>query len=129
MSTTPSRERDELLTGVRALTNAVNALDTTLKNDYPKRAEVRRGLIQLALLTVAGLVGSSFVTVAVISGCFLSPKVSQEGNPAVACQILPGYSESVRRNHLLLKQFNQLLVDIEQNRKDIARLERKVGVK
>lgn len=129
MNATPSNPMEsELLQSVRGLTAAVNALDATLKDEYPKRAEVRRGLMQLALLTIAGLVGSSLVTISVISGCFLNPRVN-EGHPVVACRILPGYTESVARNQKLLQQFNKLLVQIEENRRQIKRLNREAGIK
>lgn len=126
-------ERD-LLTAVERLTTVVNNLDTTLRNDYPKRVEVERRFttkkatrarVKVLVATIAGsVIASIFVTTGTISTCFLGGV--QHGIYPQICSIMPGYSSATQENDVVRKKFYDMLDQLKVNQKEIDRLKRKV---
>lgn len=110
-----------LITAVNQLTNVVEALQATLQNDYPTRAEVRRRRRQLVVVLVAAIVGSYFFTIGTVSYCFLSG-IPDPGTHRY-CYIFPGYEESFENNRALQERFFEMEEFIKENRARIDNLQ------
>jgi hypothetical protein len=110
-----------LLEAVNSLTTVVGALQSTLENDYPTRAEVRRRRLQLVVTLVGAIVGSYFFTVGTVSYCFLTG-IPDPGTHRF-CYIFPGYEESFENNRQLQERFFELEKFLNDNRERIRELE------
>lgn len=125
---------ERLLVAVQELNRSVKALERTLHNDYPKRAEVEHRfstknsahvrVVAFVMSLVLAIIGSFFVTVSTISYCFLGG--AETGNPPPICNSLPGYPEAQEANRKLLKQFRDMISIMESNQERIKKLERQV---
>jgi hypothetical protein len=112
---------------------AIVLLRELIDREYPDRAEVERrftrkgesnrklafGLVLMFITVVL----SYFMTVTTISSCFLGG--AEHGR---ACNVLPGYKESVNRNNDLIKQFIELQRRSMKNERRIDRLEKEAGI-
>ena len=133
----PPTEETVLLKAVTDLTKVVDALNTTLKEDYPKRQEIERNFIskdhsrkrvrQIAVGMVVAIVASYFATVGTVNYCFLNG-VPEPGTRDI-CNVFPGYEASFDNNREFIASYTQLQNQISQNQKDIARLKKAAGVK
>ena len=133
---------DELLGAVRQLTEVVTRLETTLREEYPKRAEVerkfttkkesmerrRQWIITLTLMFAISLFLSVGVTATTVSYCFLTED-ARLGQAPVGCEVIPGYAEAQKRNKDVLAQFEDLLRQPAINDRRLDRIERELGIK
>lgn len=123
-------EQPELLLAVQELRDTVASLVVTLRNDYPKRIEIRRDRFRFAVYVLVGLVVSAVIgglmTIVTVSGCFLS-RTAIEGHANAVCGIMPGYTTAQERNARTTERFMQLLQDIEKNKRQIRQLQHKVA--
>lgn len=121
------QSQKELLTAVQDLRDTVALLVSTLKEDYPKRTEIKQARLFAALYVVIGLVVSAIVggllTVVTVSGCFLS-KQALDGNANPLCATLPGYTVAQERNHQTRERFEHVLDQIDKNAREIKQLQR-----
>lgn len=78
----------------------------------------RRRLLFVTLLVIPmGMFISGFVTISLVSACFLGDST----HPGV-CEFIPGYSESIDRNEAILNEFHRLQEVTEENRELILEL-------
>lgn len=133
----PAEDESVLLAAVNKLTLVVDALNKTLKEDYPKRREIERDFIskdhsrkrlkQIAAGMVVAVLVSYFLTVTSINYCFLN------GIPAPGerdfCRVFPGYEESFDNNREALASYVKLQQQIAKNQTDIANLKKAIGTK
>lgn len=113
----------ELIAAVTSLRETVEILNETLKKDYPKRVEIRKDRRFFAVLIffgiILGMLLSSFITIATVSGCFLS-KDAADGHASGICHTMPGFTVAEERNNRTIQRFNELLNTINQNKKMIT---------
>ena len=128
----------ELLAAVRALTIAVERLEKTLHDEYPKRSEIERRFVTeesskkrrnraiglVVVFVISTVILSYIVTVSTISTCFLGN--SSLGQPPHICSVLPGYDFAQHKNRVILKQFKHLISVTDKNEREIKRLERRL---
>lgn len=112
-----------LHTAVLNLTRAVAALDITLKNDYPTRADVRKRRWQISGAVVVAIIASYFCTVGTISYCFLDG--IPEENTKGYCQVFPGWEESFDNNRQAQYTFEELIRKTQENSDRLDQLESK----
>ena len=131
MSETPVDALDDgpvtniaLLAAVKQLIRVVEALDRTLKNDYPKRVEVRRARRNFAGAVILALLLSYFATINTVSYCFLSGKANSDQS---FCHIFPGYTESQDRNKDILNLFNEIVDTTHKNRTKIDDMQKQIN--
>lgn len=113
--------KDTLLEAIHNLTDVVKALQNTLENDYPTRAEVRKRRWQLAWTLVIAIVASYFFTVGTVSYCFLGG-IPEPGTHNF-CSIFPGYTESFDSSRDLRDRFIDLENFVNDSRDRIRELE------
>lgn len=112
---------------------AVVGLQRLLERDYVKREEAedqfilkkvsqRRWFAFLLMIPIA-LIASFFVTVGTVSSCFLG---GDGETPPKACQVIPGFKEAIKRNDVVMLQFQGLIETTEENRSRIKKLEREL---
>lgn len=120
--------QQELLTAVQDLRDTVALLVSTLKEDYPKRTEIKQARFFAGVYVIIGLIisalVSSFITVTIVSGCFLS-KAALDGNANPVCSGLPGYTTAQARNQQTRDRFEHLIREIDKNQREIKVLQQK----
>lgn len=113
----------------RELNAAVLALQELIRREYPSRREVerrflskesqsKRWVIVLVLVVMSAMI--SFIsTVTTVSSCFLQPP----SQTAAACNLMPGFKETQRRNQQIIDNFNQLDKITKKNTNRLDELE------
>lgn len=103
----------------KELHSAVLALKELIERDYPSRREVERRFqprnvsnkrwsIAFVMIVASGML-SFFTTVGTVSACFLGAD-----EPPQACNLLPGYADSMERNQRELERFSELQRQVER---------------
>ena len=115
---------ENLLAAVKQLTAAVRMLNATMKEDYPKRAEVKRNRRTFIWAVMVGLLLSYFANVSTVNYCFL------QGIPDAGthqfCRVFPGWDDSFNNNRDSMQTVVDMQKIMEQNQKEIAQLKAKV---
>lgn len=130
-----SRHDAELLEAVKNLTTVVQALDTTLKEDYPKRSELERKYvtyqqvkqrrIQIAAATVIAIALSYFFAVSTVTYCYHGGQAGQNYKPV--CSIFPGYNTYQNGNKQLIDDFHKLQQEVQETENLVQDLDAKVN--
>jgi hypothetical protein len=110
---------------------AVLALKELIEREYPSRKEVERRfqskqnaqvrLTFVILVICISFVLSFFAIIGTISTCFLGDAASSPS----ACGVLPGYSDTEKKNQDLLQQFEELIKITTRNDHRLDKLEQK----
>jgi hypothetical protein len=119
----PAQIENDLLAAVKALSEHVSNLTKLLHDEYPRRSEiqdtyptkadVKKKRLRIFALGMVILLISQFVTVSMISYCFLGDPREEQHQ---VCKLIPGYTDSVELNQSRLESFEDLVNFIEENR-------------
>lgn len=119
---TPARtEEESLIETIEKLRSSVEALNSTMKSDYPTRREIKDRRRNVALGTFAAIVASYFITVTTVNYCFLDgiPGPDEKNY----CDIFPGYDDSFDNNREAVNARKELFNRVGELTERVLQLE------
>lgn len=113
----------QLVEAVSQLTSSVRRLDKLLRDEYPKKSELRENYVsklenqkvitKVILVALIAVLGCYVTTVGAYSQCFVGNE-----SPGV-CQYVPGYEDRIDRRDEIDQRFDDLEKIIEKQQRQL----------